>query len=284
MFVDSLKGAMATTTDLDDYIENGVLHCGKCHTPKQSLLSIPILTGTDELRPFPILCKCEKEREAKKEQKKREADFAIRIKRLWGESPHDPELMRWKFEDDDGGQGQCVDVARKYCEKWQEMLANNMGILLFGNVGTGKTFIASCICNELLKQCVPVCATSFARIMNTLQSTYEKQDVLDKLGRFSMLMLDDLGAERDTSFAAEQIFQVVNARYQNKKPIIVTTNLSLKEIENPQNLAYTRIFDRVLEMCPIRLSVTGESRRRGLAQNRTELARELLLRAAGVVS
>lgn len=284
MFADMVKNAMKTTENPGDYIENGVLMCGKCRTAKQVLLSLPALTGTDTPQPFPISCLCQKQADELAEKQRQEQAFSARMARLWAGGVHDPELLRWRFEDDDGGQDKTAGVARRYCEKWPDMLQNNMGILLFGPVGTGKSFIASCICNEILKQHVPLCATSFARILNVLQSSFDgRQETHDRLGRFQLLFLDDLGAERSTEFSLEQVFSVIDSRYRTKKPVVITTNLTLKQIENPENLAYSRIFDRVLEMCPIRLCVSGSSRRQGLAGSRRALARELLLGEGGDV-
>lgn len=171
-----------------------------------------------------------------------------------------------------------MEVCRRYCEQWEKMLKENIGMLLFGPVGTGKSFAASCICNELLERRVTVAATSFARVLNVLQSSFAgRQEVLDRLGRFRLLFIDDLGAERNSEFSLEQVFAVIDSRYRAQKPVVITTNLTLKQLESPENMAYARIFDRVLEMCPVRLCVSGPSRRKGLADDRRELARELLL-------
>ena len=69
---------------------------------------------------------------------------------------------------------------------------------------------------------------------------------------------------------------VIDERYKAKKPLIVTTNLTLDEICKPKNMAYQRIYDRVLEMCAP-LVFKGESRRRANAQQRNKALRELLL-------
>ena len=122
-----------------------------------------------------------------------------------------------------------------------------------------------------------VCATSFPRVLNAVQSAPDRQTALDRLARYTCILLDDFGVERGTEYAQEQIFSIVDARYRAKRPTIITTNLSLHDLENPQNLSYSRIFDRILEMCPVRLCVSGASRRAGLADERRKLARELLL-------
>lgn len=279
MLTDALKQVMKTSKSPGDYIENGVLMCGKCRTPKQVLMSLPVLTGTDTPRPFPVACKCQQEADERAENERRAAEFKNGLEARWRAcGAHDRELLKWRFSDDGGGQEKAMDVCRRYCEQWEKMFVENIGVLLFGPVGTGKSFAASCICNELLERRVSVAATSFARVLNVLQSSFAgRQEVLDRLGRFQLLFIDDLGAERGSEFSLEQVFTVIDSRYRAQKPVVITTNLTLKQLESPENMAYARIFDRILEMCPIRLCVSGPSRRKGLADDRRELARELLL-------
>ena len=69
------------------------------------------------------------------------------------------------------------------------------------------------------------------------------------LDDYSLLVIDDLGVERNTEYAMEQMFTVIDSRYRSKKPLIVTTNLKLEEIKNPPDLAHARIYDRILERC-----------------------------------
>lgn len=279
MFADAIKTMTATKEASDDYMENGVLMCGKCHTPKQVLMSLPVLTGTDTPQPLPVACKCQQEADERTENERRAAEFQRSIEARWRAcGAHDRELLKWRFSDDGGGQEKTMEVCRRYCERWGEMFDKNIGVLLFGPVGTGKSFAASCICNELLERRVSVAATSFARVLNVLQSYFAgRQEVLDRLGRFQLLFIDDLGAERGSEFSLEQVFAAIDSRYRAQKPVVITTNLTLKQLENPENMAYARIFDRVLEMCPIRLCMSGLSRRKGLADERRALARELLL-------
>ena len=157
------------------------------------------------------------------------------------------------------------------------MRANNIGVLFYGSVGTGKSFLASCIGNGLLDRQVPVAATNFPRLLNLLQGTYEKQDLLDRLSIYKLLIVDDLGVERDSAYAEEQIFNIIDARSNSELPVIVTTNLTLEEMEHPTTMQYARIYDRVLAMCPIRLKLAGESRRKANASEREQLARKILL-------
>ena len=278
MFAEVLKKAMTTKENPGDYMKDGVLVCGRCGTPKEVLLSLPALTGTDAPRPFPISCKCQKEADERAENERRAAEFKNNLEARWrADGFHDPSYLKPTFSDDDGTNQKLTGVCQKYADRWPEMMENGMGLLLYGGVGGGKTFLAGCVCNALLKKQVSVCATSFPRVLNVLQNSMDRQKALDRLARYQCVLLDDFGVERGTEYAQEQLFAVVDARYRAKRPTIITTNLSLHDLENPTNLSYTRIFDRLLELCPIRLCVSGPSRRKGLADDRRGLARELLL-------
>ena len=86
---------------------------------------------------------------------------------------------------------------------WKEALSNNVGLLLFGDVGTGKSFFAGCIANALLDQDVPVLMTSFPTILNRLTGVYpeERVNFINSLNDYDLLIIDDLGVERSTEFA-----------------------------------------------------------------------------------
>ena len=181
------------------------------------------------------------------------------------------------FTQDDNRNARISDVCRRYVEHWPEMKADNIGILFYGGVGTGKSFLACCIANALIDKQVRASVTNFPRILNKLQGFGEdKQEFLDKLSRYDLLVIDDLGVERDTSYSVEQVFNVIDARNRTGKPLIVTTNLSLADLQNPSSLGYARIYDRILEMCPIRLKLAGDSRRTQNAQERRDKAKRLL--------
>lgn len=99
--------------------------------------------------------------------------------------------------------------------------------------------------------------TNFARILNTLTGLMgeERNEFVDDLSRYPLLILDDLGMERNSEFALEQVFYVIDSRYRRGLPMIVTTNLTLDELKHPADLAHARIYDRVLERCvPVKIN------------------------------
>ena len=166
--------------------------------------------------------------------------------------------------------------AHRYVEQWQTICPETLGLLLWGGVGTGKSFLAGYIANALIEQEVPVCMTNFARILNDLNSGLSgRNQIVDKLCRYPLLIIDDFGIERGTEYALEQIYNIVDSRYRSRKPLIVTTNLTLDKLRHPQDTAYARIYDRLLEMC-VPLSCIGASFRKETAQQKLERMKLLI--------
>ncbi len=157
------------------------------------------------------------------------------------------------------------------------MEENNIGILFTGTVGTGKSFYACSIANALIEKLVTAQVTSLPRILNSIQSmSSDKQDYIDRLQRPRLLVIDDIGTERSTEYALEQVSNVIDTRLRSKRPTIFTTNLTIEQMETATSQDLQRIYDRVLQMCPIRLTMTGVSRRREDSNYRTQVARNIL--------
>lgn len=115
--------------------------------------------------------------------------------------------------------------------------------------GTGKTYLAGCIANALMEREVPVRMTNFAAILNDLTGTLNGRNAyIERLCSFPLLILDDFGMERGTEYGLEQVYNVIDSRYRSHRPLIVTTNLTLSELQNPADRAHQRIYDRVLAM------------------------------------
>ena len=118
--------------------------------------------------------------------------------------------------------------------------------------------------------------TNFSAILNDLTASFEgRNEYIERLCRFPLLILDDFGMERGTEYGLEQVYNVIDSRYRSRKPLIVTTNLSLAELQNPQDTAHARIYDRVLEMC-LPILFTGENFRKETAGAKMNGLKELL--------
>ena len=257
----------------DYYGMDGLLYCGKCHTPREAFFAKGVaLMGKNK---HPIECSCQRIERAKQEALISQQKHSDLVRRLKAEGFSDPAMLDWKFENDNGRSPQMCH-AHRYVEQWQTMRAENLGLFLWGGVGTGKSFLAGCIANALMEQEVPVRMTNFARILNELNSSFSgRNEVVDKLCRYPLLIIDDFGMERGTEYALEQIYNIVDSRYRSRKPLIVTTNLTLNEIQHPQDTAHARIYDRLLEMC-IPVSCIGVSFRKENAQEKLKRIKLLI--------
>ena len=267
-----LNRLTVTHREPEDYTgEDGLLYCGKCRTPKQFRMTAPPMEG----RVLPCPCRCEQERQERaaaeqEAQRRRQAVADLKHKGFT-----DPAMREWTFANDNG---KCPQMkhARFYVEHWEQMKVENIGYLLWGGVGTGKSYFAGCIANTLMEREIPVRMTNFALILNDLTASFEgRNDYIAKLCRAPLLILDDFGMERGTEYGLEQVYNVIDSRYRSRKPLIVTTNIPLHDLQHPQDTAHARIYDRLLEMCaPIRFS--GENFRKATAQDKLERLKKLM--------
>lgn len=241
----------------EDYIgEDGLKRCGVCHGKKQHR---GICLGKEIV--VSCICQCRvkelEEEERRAEEAKRQSLISSNRRTGFPES----DMQYWTFDNDDGAHPGIMRAMKIYVDNFPQLSREGKGLLLYGGVGTGKTFAAACVVNALIDSGYSCLMTNFSRVLNTLWGTEQRQDYLDKLNSFRLLVLDDLGAERRSEHAQEQVFNVIDARYRAKLPMIITTNLTAEELKNPKDITNRRIYDRILEMChPI--AVNGVNRRR----------------------
>lgn len=258
----------------DEYLEEatGQVRCKRCGGLRRG--SFPLFGTTVTV---PILCPCQQETRQRREEILKKQEFRDRIQRYRTVGMTEPALLACTFQNDRGYNREALAAAEKYAEHWQEMASKATGLLFWGGVGTGKTYLAACIANCLLDRGICVRMTNFSRILNRLTDFHagDRNQFLDELNRAELLILDDLGMERNSEFAQEQIFNVIDSRYRSRRPLIITTNLSLEDMKHPQTLSQARIFDRILERC-IPVCVSGKSIRKEKAAENLKQAKALL--------
>ena len=236
----------------DEYLgEDGLIYCSKCRTARQKRIAF----AGKMIEPR-CMCACQTAAYEQQEQERKHREFLDRVEKNRSVGLTDPVLRKHTFENDLGYNPKQMGMAKQFVRHWDEFKKDSMGLLLWGPVGTGKSFIAGCIANALLDQGVPVMMTNFARLLNKLTDMYagDRNAYIDSFNSFPLLIIDDLGVERNSEFTREQVFSVIDSRYRSQLPLIVTTNLTPEQMRNPEDLARARIYDRVLERCtPIRV-------------------------------
>lgn len=248
--IDKLS-ASVPRSDAEYMGQDGFLHCKTCGEALELIIEVPNI-GERKVR---CICSCkakelnaEKERMLEKEkERKRKACF------------HGSKFEKSRFEKSEDCE--LLKVGRNYVNHFRDFRKMGKGLLFYGTVGTGKSHAAACIANKLIDEGYTAYMTNFATIVNKLQATWEKQEFIDNLIKYDLLIIDDLGVERETGFMDEQIFNVIDARLLSELPLIITTNLNPEELKKPADIRKARVYDRLLGQChPVQ--ATGTSYRR----------------------
>lgn len=244
-----------------DYIKDGLVYCGICNSPRQMPFNGAIV---------PCMCRCDTE-QLEREKQRREAQ---RVRDTIKHSPlYDSVFDRACFEHDAFPDSAPSRVCREYVAKWGQM--ENQGLMLYGEPGSGKSFLAACVVNALRRQRIPAQMCSVTRLLMSLDA-WEREPIMSAIKSVPLLVLDDVGAERDTDYQLEKLFSVVDARIQSGRPLICTTNLTPAQMQEPDTLQKRRIYSRLWEACAVRLHVEGD-KRPGIAQDKAAEARRVLL-------
>ena len=243
----------------DDYIgEDGLLHCGVCREPKECALDIE--GNTLVVR---CLCSCgirrrkeAAEAEYKRQNEDRRHDWLRGYENMTFENAKDTPAM---------------EKAKRYAALWDKALESGLSFTLVGGVGCGKTYAAAAIANDVLDKGYRVWMATTAEMISRMYSEADK--INNRLDSFELVVLDDFGAERETEYAGEKMFQIIDRRMNSGLPTIVTTNLNTAK--PAPNTTYERIFSRLNGSAPPVLC-RGEDLRAAKGKAKQDLMRELL--------
>jgi DNA replication protein DnaC len=128
-----------------------------------------------------------------------------------------------------------LQVAKNFCQDFSAQL--NGWVLLEGSYGCGKTHLAAAIANAAVARGVPTLFITVPDLLDSLRFAYNSPETtfearFEDIRGASLLVMDDFGTHNATGWAQEKLFQIINYRYINKLPTVVTTNLVLDEIES----------------------------------------------------
>jgi DNA replication protein DnaC len=187
-----------------------------------------------------------------------------------------------------------VSEVRRYVRNLDTRLAEGRGLWLTGDVGTGKTSLAMIVSKAAIDAGYSVAIYSLPRLLNLIRDEIGAEnsllDLLDSLSSVDLLHIDDLGAQHTTPWRLEQLYSIVDARYQAKRAIVATTNLMPDELaeqmgrrilttvseadtgqasrerkvvsDDSSEVVGRRIVSRLVEMCGDPLPLYGEDKRR----------------------
>jgi len=148
------------------------------------------------------------------------------------------------------------DVAKRFAENFPN---GGKGIMFLGGVGRGKTHLAGAIARYIIeKHHVPVIFKSYATLLDDVRKNYDgDKNELNRICDTPLLIIDDLGQEKQTEWQKETTFKIVNSRYETLSPIVITSNCTVMELRDNVGEA---VFSRLFEMCD-RVKMSGKDYR-----------------------
>jgi DNA replication protein DnaC len=160
----------------------------------------------------------------------------------------------------------AVNEVRSYVDELDERLTAGRGLWLFGETGTGKTTLAMLISKAALEAGRSVAIYSLPKLLARIRRTYDSEpngdsylSFFERLTSVDLLHLDDVGAEKRSDWVLEQLYALVNERYEDQRSILITTNLPHPELEEQIG---SRTVSRLTEMCD-EIEVLGKDHRYG---------------------
>lgn len=197
------------------------------------------------------------------EEKKLELmqEFSSKVEKIIKNSKMSKRNLNCKFDnfETNNSNKQVFDNLKNYSEKLIKCIEKK-GLILAGNNGVGKTHLACSIANKLIENGIPVIYGTLINLLAELRNSYDTENNISEMEiiklyeNVDLLIIDDLGKEKPSEWGLEKLFTIINSRYENNLPVIITTNynqnsllerLSLNgEIETAKS-----IISRLYEMC-----------------------------------
>lgn len=264
----------------DEYKKDGLIYCAICNEPKQA-------TSGGFLHP--ALCACERkkkaEREAAEAQQRHAQVVKHRISACFGDN------TKYRACTFDGCRAGVNEKTRQflydYCTNWQTMQKENIGLILCGGVGRGKTHLAACMCNKLIEDYeTKAKLITENEFIERYSSIGDREKYMQELAGYSFLVLDEFGVQALRQNMTPTGYlpfleDLINRRYMERAPLVITTNLSKCFFTKPQNDIITdRIQSRLTEMAASPVLFTGKDLRAEIQKEKIESIKQKLHNAA----
>ncbi|MBQ6805408.1 MAG: ATP-binding protein [Clostridia bacterium] len=260
----------------DDYIgEDGILMCGACHEALYLDIEVPLIGP----RRVPRMCACDRKREEERAAREFAQAMQMRILELRKAGITNDKYNYMTLANDDGKMPDIRQAMEKYIDKREAMKQENIGILFHGGLGGGKTFWAAALANAMIDLGESAIITTLEQLLTAIRANFEadKSTILGRLDKVEWLVLDELKFDGMSEREERKILEIIESRYLARRPLIVTTNMTLDEIAHPTGSEdRKRICNKILEMCGWPVYVKADGRRMAIAKEKSEKAREIL--------
>lgn len=267
----------------DEYMgDDGMPHCKNCHTAR-------VFVSDDKKFVVRCMCQCESEAEAERErerQRQRAIDEFNNRSRL---SMVGRRYRNIRFVDAliTDSNRVVYEKCQNYVKHAKEIRENNIGLYIYGDNSSGKTYLTACVCNELLWRGYRCVYTNLATMLNEIRGSYDGQgmgecELINRLQAYDFAFIDDLGKEfigreynaASSKWAEEKLFEVINARYNAQKPTIFSSNYSIAELASVLSLDKA-IIERINEMATRVMKLDGDDFRTAARSGKNDVARGL---------
>lgn len=187
-------------------------------------------------------------------------EFSDKISRIIKNSKMSKRNLSYRFENFEinNSNKKVVNKLKDYSEKLANKIENK-GLILVGNNGVGKTHLACSIANKLIANGIPIVYGTLINLLAELKNTYNndsisEMEIIKLYEKVDLLIIDDLGKEKPSDWALEKLFTIINSRYENNLPVIITTNYDQNTLMNRLSIngddeTAKSIISRLYEMC-----------------------------------
>ena len=183
-------------------------------------------------------------------------DSLVAKRRARGVSSVIPRRFRdvsFELAENDGIAPAVLDAVREFADQVEDRLDSGKGLWLMGDVGTGKTTLAMLVSKAAAEAGRTVAIYSLPRLLARIRRTYDGEpgedsylEFFDRLTSVDLLHIDDLGAEKRSDWVLEQLYAIVDERYQSQRSMVVTSNLDYDQLKEQIG---SRVVSRLTEMC-----------------------------------
>jgi DNA replication protein DnaC len=214
-----------------------------------------ILGPEDVARP----CECRERRMARRRARGVASAIPRKYRTVSFDAPPISDMSR------DPRRAPVFNAVKGYVETIDERLDEGEGLWLMGDVGTGKTSLAMLVSKAAVEAGRTVAIYSLPRLLSRIRRTYDAEareqsylEFFERLTEVDLLHIDDLGAEKRSDWVLEQLYAIVNERYESQRAVVVTTNLDQAALEEQIG---PRTVSRLVEICGDPLPLFGDDMR-----------------------